>query len=255
LKVAIIGVIGILFVGGALALGGLYYAARKVHQKLQASTETTESAASSDASSGVTGKLQKPAYSDPSTDVAEARNTDSGSSSAIGEPCRYLTKEEVGAAIGAAMTRVEAQPDGCVYYAHGDPASMVTKHTGALLSSHGADAKEQQMLEKVTGAFFQQQQSSDQKLSAEAATGEVPVLSISFSSGNAEAEFRLNEKMMGRLGTGRQAVDGVGDQAFALADTSMTFRKGQTLVRLIYAECPCNTQAITPLARKLADQL
>lgn len=252
---AIIAVICIIFVGGALALGGLYYAAHKVHQKIQTLTESKGPAESADADSGILRKIQKPAYGASSSDATGAGDTDSGSSTAWAEPCRYLTKEEVGAAIGATMTRVEAKPDGCVYYAHGDPASMVTKHTGALLSSHGANAKEQQMLEKVAGDFFQQQQSSDKNLSAEAATGEVPVLSVSFSRGNAEAEMRLNEKLMGRIGEGPQQVEGVGDQAFALAETSMIFRKGQTLVRLIYAECPCNTQAIMPLARKLADQL
>jgi hypothetical protein len=243
LKVAILAAVAIIFVGGALAMGGIYYAAHQVHQKIEA--------ASTEAGSGLAGKLEGLAQGSSSSDASGA----GGASSALGNPCRYLTKEEVGTAIGAHMTRVENQSDGCVYYAQGDPASMVAKHTGALLGGRGASPKEQKMVEQMAGAFFQQQQSSDKDLSAEAAKGEVPALTISFSRGNAEAEMRLNEKMMGNLGSGPQPVEGVGDQAFSLAETSLTFRKGQTLVRLMYPECPCNTQSITPLARKLAAQL
>jgi hypothetical protein len=234
LKVTILALVAALFVGGALAMAGIYYAAHQVHQRFE-----TASAA---ANSGLRGTLAS------GVDDRDSRTT-------VVNPCRFLTKEEVGAAIGAHMTRVETQSDGCVYYAQGDPASMVTKHTGALLGGHGASPKEQQMVEQVAGAFFQQQQSSDKNLSAEAAKGEVPALTVSFSRGNADAEMRLNEKLMGGLGSGPQPVAGVGDQAFSLADTSMTFRKGQTLVRLMYPECPCNTQSITPLARRLAAQL
>jgi hypothetical protein len=32
-------------------------------------------------------------------------------------------------------------------------------------------------------------------------------------------------------------------------------RKGDTLIRIMYMTCPCNTEAVKPLARKLADAL
>jgi hypothetical protein len=251
LKVAIIVAGGLLLAGGAMALAGVYYAAHAVHQKIQQVTGSKGPAPAADA--GLMGKLEELTHgSSGSTSETKAAGDDS---SASGDPCRYLTKEEVGVAINATMTRVESKPDGCVYYAQGDAASMVTKHTGALLSSHGVSPKNQQALEKVAGAFFEQQQNSDKTLSSEAATGEVPVLAINFSRGNAEAEFRMNANLMGKIGEGPKSVDGVGNQAFQLAETTMIFRKGQTLVRLTYPECPCNTQSITPLARKLADRL
>jgi hypothetical protein len=247
-KIALVAAIAILFVGGALALGAVYYAAHRVHARIQAMA--SDPAAGTGAASGLAGKLEQLAQSSSTQDSSLAKSGDNS-----GNPCRYLTREDVGSAIGTPVTRVDMQADGCVYYAHGDPASMVTKHTGALLAGKGASPAAQQMAEKIAGAFFQQQQNSDKNLSAEAATGEVPVLTLSFSRGNAAAEMSLNEKMMRNLGSGPQPVEGVGDQAFSLAETSMTFRKGDTLVRLMYPECPCNTQSITPLARKLAARL
>ena len=58
------------------------------------------------------------------------------------------------------------------------------------------------MMQQITGAFFKQQESSDKDLSAQAATGEVPVLNVSFSSGNAELEMKMNRTAFNHIKQG-----------------------------------------------------
>ncbi len=106
----------------------------------------------------------------------------SGSSSSVnaggfkGDPCRFLSKAEVSQAVGITVIRTEAKDDGCSYIAKGDPADVTSKHMASMLGGLGADPKTQQTAQKLAGALFSQQEATDKSLSAEAATGEIPVL-------------------------------------------------------------------------------
>jgi hypothetical protein len=68
--------------------------------------------------------------------------------------------------------------------------------------------------------------------------------------------MHLNAKVLGGLGsTAQQPLDGIGDEAFAEADSMIMVRKGDKLIRIMYMSCPCSTDAVVPLARQLAANL
>jgi hypothetical protein len=122
------------------------------------------------------------------------------------------------------------------------------------------------MMQQITGAFFKQQEASDKSLSKEAATGEVLILAVSFSSGNAELEMKMNRMAFNHV-TGGGAdgkttdqkasgdLEGIGDDAYEMGGSGLIFRKGQTVVHMMFTECPCDANAIKPLAANIASQL
>jgi hypothetical protein len=81
----------------------------------------------------------------------------------------------------------------------------------------------------------------------------VPVLVFSVDDNGAEEQMRLNKGVLGRF-PGSQDLPGIGDEVFDASSAIMTIRKGNKLMRIIYT-CPCNTDAVKPLAQKLADGL
>jgi len=62
----------------------------------------------------------------------------------------------------------------------------------SMLGGLGADPKAQKQIQKLAGGFFAQQEATDKALSAEAKTGEIPVLALRYTTGNAEAEMKMN---------------------------------------------------------------
>ena len=122
------------------------------------------------------------------------------------------------------------------------------------------------MMQQITGAFFKQQESSDKDLSNEAKSGEVPILSVSFSSGNAEMEMKLNRMAFNSIKGGNAEgkttdqsasgdLDGIGDEAYEMGGTGIIVRKGQTVARFMFPYCPCDANAIKPLAASLANKM
>jgi hypothetical protein len=135
----------------------------------------------------------------------------------------------------------------------------------SMIGGMGADAKTQQMAQKFAGALFSQQQASDKSLAAQAAIGEVPVLGLSFTAGNAAMEMKMNRAAFQHIGggaTGANAANsatgdltGIGDEAYVAGGGMMLVRKGNTVVHFMYVSCPCNTDNIKPLARMVASRL
>lgn len=240
----VLAVVVLLCVGSALALAGLYYGAQVLRQKVH----------------------QVAAQELGGSSVFSGNDTGDGFK---GDPCRFLSKAEVSQAVGLAVIRADAKDDGCSYIAKGDPADVTAKHAAAMLGGLGADAQTQKTLQKFAGAIFAQQESSDKSLSAEAATGEVPVLVVSFTSGNAPMEMKLNRGTLGRVAnvspsggqkagaqnTGSGDLTGIGDEAFEAGGSMILVRKGNTVAHFMYISCPCNTSNIKPLAQMVASRL
>ena len=263
LKVGI-AALAIIFVGGIAALGAVYYAVHKVKEKVQAVTHQVQGETPSSASSGLASLVQKA--------TASADSKDDDSSGFKGDPCRFLSKEDVSRAVGIEIIRADAQDSGCNYIAKGDPADMVSKHMTSMVTSqaksNGSNPTPEQtkLMQQITGAFFKQQESSDKNLSKEAATGEVPILSVSFSSGNAEMEMKLNRMGFNSIKAGNAEgkttdqsasgdLDGIGDEAYEMGGTGIILRKGQTVARFMFPYCPCDANAIKPLAANLANKM
>ncbi len=262
LKVGI-ALVAVIAIGGVLALAAAVYAAHKVSEKAHAVTRQVLGGDSPPAAGGLASMLKS------------AAGSDDGDSQFKGDPCRFLSKEDVSRAVRVAVIRVQAQDAGCSYIAHGDPADMTSKHMTSMVGSQVAakgetiDPKTQQMMQQITGAFFKQQESSDKSLSAEAATGEVPILSVSFSSGNADLEMKMNRmafnhiKQGGMVPTDGKSTDevatgdlaGIGDDAYEMGGTGLMVRKGKVVAHFMFPYCPCSADAIKPLAAKVASQL
>jgi hypothetical protein len=240
----VLAVVVLLCVGSVLALAGLYYGAQMIKQKVHQVAE--KELGGSNVFSG-----------DDSGDGFK------------GDPCRFLSKAEVSQAVGLAVIRTDAKDDGCSYIAKGDPADVTAKHAAAMLGGMGADAQTQKTIQKFAGALFAQQEASDKSLSAEAATGEVPVLVVSFSSGNAPLTMKLSRGALagaagdapatnqkaGAQNTASGDLTGIGDEAYVAGGSMMLVRKGNTVARFMYISCPCNTGNIKPLAQMVASRL
>ncbi len=245
----------ILFVGGALAVGGIWYAAQKIKAKVH-EVKTQVMGGESPSSNGSLGGLLTGASSDESAQGFK------------GDPCRFLSKAEVSQAVGLTVIRTEAKDGGCSYIAKGDPADVTAKHLSSMLGGMGADAKTQQMAQKFAGGLFAQQESTDKSLHDEAATGEIPVLVLSFNSGNAAMEMKMNRAAFARLSDGSAEspnaspahtttgnLAGIGDEAYVAGGSMIMLRKGNTIARFTYISCPCNTDNIKPLAQVVASRL
>jgi hypothetical protein len=206
----------IVFVGGALAAGGIYYVAHRVSQKIH------------QVSDGILGS-----------------NSDSTS--------RLLSKEDVGRAVGVEIARTQPGDDSCSYMAKGDKADMLAKHATAMTAARGADKQTQETIQKVAGGMFKMFQ-SEQPASEQDNSGEVPVFSFSVDQNAAEEQMRLNAKVLGVIGD-QEGLPGIGDQAFVSADGIIMMRKGMNFVRIMFIACPCNTDAVKPLAKEIADAL
>jgi len=252
----VIAVVLLICVGSALALAGLYYAAQKVTQKAHAVAAQALGGSSSSTTGGLGGLLG-----------GSASSVNAGGFK--GDPCRFLSKAEVSQAVGITVIRTEAKDDGCSYIAKGDPADVTSKHMASMLGSMGADAQTQKTIQKMAGGLFAQQEATDKSLSAEAATGEIPVLVVGFTSGNAAMEMKMNRGAFEHIkggapfgaGNGSAAqtatgdLTGIGDEAYVAGGSMLMVRKGNTVARFMYISCPCNTDNIKPLAQKLASQL
>jgi hypothetical protein len=161
------------------------------------------------------------------------------------------------------VIRADASDGGCSYIAKGDPADVTSKHMASMIGGLGADAKTQKTIQKIAGGFFAQQEANDKSLSAEAATGEIPVLGVSFTSGNAQAEMKMNRGaftyVTGGAGTasssGSGDLDGIGDEAYLAGGSMIIFRKGNSVAHFTYISCPCNTDNIKPLAKLVASRM
>jgi hypothetical protein len=234
----------VLFVGGALAVGGLWYAAQKIRAKVHDVKSQVMRGETPSTSSGLGGLLGNSSASDESAGGFK------------GDPCRFLSKAEVSQAVGLTVIRTESKAGGCSYIAKGDPADVTAKHLSSMIGGMGADAKTQQMAQKFAGGLFSQQEATDKSLAAEAATGEIPVLGLSFTSGHAAMEMKANRAAFQHIGGGASGdLTGIGDEAYVAGGGMLMVRKGNTLARFMYISCPCNTDNIKPLAQMVASRL
>jgi len=235
--------LGVILVGGAAGAVGVYYVAHRVSQKIH-QTEDRILGSTSDSS----GDKSVPGGSPSGEDSAGTHSDNS-----MGDVCRFLSKEDVSKAIGVDIIRAQSKDNGCSYIAKGTQADVMAKHASAMTASRGADEKTQQLVQQFAGGMFKEFQ-SERPQSEWDKSGEVLVFNFSVDEHAAEAQMRLNAKVMGRIGE-TQDLPGIGDQAFVSGDSMMMVRKGNKLVRIMYVTCPCGTEAVKPLAKEIADAL
>jgi len=217
---------------GAMTIGGVYYVAHRVSQKVHQLANELPNIPES-----------------PSSNSATPSKIVSGSAP---DACRLLSEEDVGRAAGVEVVRTESTGDSCSYLAKGDAADMTSRHMSAMMASKGADTQQQKMIQGIAGGLFKSLE-KDRKSDIDS-NGNVPVLSFSLEKQAADGEMGLNRTVLAGM-PGGHIISGIGDEAFDAGDSMIIVRKGHTLIRIMYTTCPCNTDAVKPLARKLADAL
>ncbi|MEO6807164.1 MAG: zinc ribbon domain-containing protein [Edaphobacter sp.] len=228
LKILLI-VLGVLVVGALAVVGGLFYVGHKVVSKIE-------------------DKAAEAGFS-PS-DMKKSDHQFQG------DPCRFLSRRDVSEAIGVTITETKSSGDSCEYLAHGTAANMTSKHLAAMTGRRGADQATQDKFQKLAEGVFETQQKNAEATDPNG-TEDTTVLALSFDQNSAQTQMKQNSKVLGAFGAagGSSKLEGIGDEAFVAADGMMFVRKGDTLIRITYISCPCNTEQIKPLAKKLAAAL
>jgi hypothetical protein len=231
---------------GALAAGGVYYVVYRVKKKVhEVAAEIPGGGSIFNSDSNNSG----------SSGSGSGSGNGSGSNGGVsGDVCRFLSKDEVGRAIGVEIDATQSADVGCAYMAKGNSGDMTAKHMSAMIGAKGADAKAQQMVQGFAGGMIKAMQSDNHEATSDA-NGNVPVFTFSIDNNSAETQMQLNRKVLGGLGPSATDISGIGDEAFDIAGASMMFRKGDKMVRIMYSMCPCGLEQIKPLAKKLADRL
>lgn len=225
----VLGILAVLFVGALLVLGGVFYVGHRVVNKIK--------------STAAENGLSFPSDS----------NSESAAVAFHGDPCSLLSKDDVSAAIGIPIVATQSNSDGCSYLAQGTSSDMTAKHLSAMMGTKGADHQTEDTIHKLAGGLLGAQQ-GESKEQTQDANGSVPVVVFSIDTNSARTQMKLNSKILGGLGpsSGSGPISGIGDEAFDAAGGMMLVRKGEKLIRITYLMCPCTTEAIKPLARKLA---
>ena len=228
----VIAILAVLFVGAVVVMGALFYVGHRVVNKIKAeAAEKGLSMPSGESSAGAASAVSHTDY------------------------CALLSKDDVGAAIGVPIVATRNSDEGCEYLAHGTSSDMTARHMSAIMAAKGADSQTQDKIHQMAGSFFKSEQ-EEHKEAASDANGNVPVVVFSIDTSGAREQMKLNSKLLGVLGpSGSTPISGIGDEAFDSAGAMMFVRKGDKLIRITYTTCPCNTEAIKPLARKLAEAI
>jgi hypothetical protein len=245
----LVGFVLVVIAVGAMAAGGVYYVVYRVKQKVHEVARDVPGLGSNGSDGGsLMGSISK---------VASGNSSSSGSGSnggISGDPCHLLSKEEVATAIGVQIVATQSTDAGCSYLAQGNSADMTAKHMAAMMGAKGADAKTQNMIQGFAGGMAKAFQSEGHEETSDS-NGNVPVFTFGVDNKAAEAQMRLNAKVLGGLGPGQEGIQGIGDEAFDEAGAMMMVRKGDKLIRIMYSTCPCSVEAIKPLAKTLANRL
>jgi hypothetical protein len=254
-KIAIVAVV-IIFVGGAIAVAGVIYVAHKVSQKAQEykrevlGESPTPAATSAAAAAPATPSVV------PSGQPSDAQPAADKASGAAVDVCRLLSKEDVTRAIGVDIVDAASTDGGCSYFAKGKSVDMTAKHATAMVSAKAnIDKKTQGMLEQFASAVGNSRPETETS-DNDRPDGTTAVLVVQLDMNEAEEQMKLNAKVLG-IGAigGIEPIEGIGDEAFSKADSMMFVRKGDKLIRIMYMSCPCATDAVKPLAKKIADGL
>jgi hypothetical protein len=224
----VIAAVVIIFLGAGVAVAGMAYAAHRVSQRFHE----------------IAGDR---------IDSASPSGT-SAASHFSGDPCRLLSKQDVSAAIGVKIVGTQAADGTCNFYAKGDQAEMSAKHVTAMMAKNGADAQTQKMIQGISGGLFKTFQ--QEKPGSGDGSGTVMVFNYGIDDNAAAEQMKLNREAMKSVGGDAVTdLDGIGDEALVTGDSSIIARKGNKLIRIMYMTCPCNLDAVKPLAKKLADAL
>ena len=223
LKVLLIFLV-VIFIFGAAGIAGIWYVAHRVKQKV---------------------------HEIGLDDISATTNEHRGPALGGMNPCSLLPKEDVSQAIRMDVVRAEqaeGSDAGCEYSVMGNYVDLIAKHASLLHKAETNDAQ-RQMLESMAKSIGH---GSDSDQGAESKhPGEAPVFLFSVDNNSANAQMNLSRATFVHLGPGIVKIPGLGDDAFDIAGAMILARKGDKLIRIMYMMCPCTTDDVVPLARKI----
>jgi hypothetical protein len=227
LKALVVGVV-VLLILGAVAVAGVWYVAHRVKEKAH----------------------------EMGLDDLSNTNSNANRGPALGgrDACSLLAKEDVGQAAKMEVVRAEATQGkgaGCMYSVMGEMTDLVAKHA-ALLPKENMSEQQRQQVESFAKTIFQNANSQRGGAVTEPAhPGESPVLLFTDDNQGAKALMSLSRMTMGRMGPSLTNLPGIGDEAFDLAGVMIMARKGDQIMTMMYMACPCRTDDVVPLAKKI----
>jgi hypothetical protein len=215
----------VIFIFGAVGVAGIWYVAHRVKQGI---------------------------HDVGLDDISNASNATRRPALAGIDPCGLLSKADVGQA--AKMEVVRAEPaegsdPGCAYNVQAQISDLVVKH-GSLLHKEGTTEAQRQQFESMAKPLFQGM-NAEQNGAASKHPGEAPVFVFGVTNGGARAQISLMRMTFGRLEGGMVSIPGLGDDAIDIGGSMMLIRKDDKLVRIMYQMCPCSTDDVVPLAKKI----
>jgi zinc-ribbon domain len=215
----------VIFIFGAAGVAGVWYVAHRVNQKV---------------------------HEIGLDDLSTASNANRGPALGRIDPCSLLSKADVGQAAKVEVIRAEADPGsepGCVYNVQGDISDLVARHASLLHKEATTEAQRQQFESVAKGLF--QGMNTDESGSASKHPGEAPVFTFSVTNSGAKAQMNLSRMTFSRLGGGMVTIPDLGDDNLDIGGAMMLVRKGDKLIRVLYMMCPCATDDVVPLVKKL----
>lgn len=183
-------------------------------------------------------------------DISSTANVPRGPALTVTNPCSLLSKADVAQAVKMDVVRAEAPEGselGCEYSVMGDSVDLVAKHISLLHKDDTSDAQKQ-MMETFAKSIGQ---SNDSDTSNPRHPGEAPVFIFSVDNSGAAAQMTLSRATLGRMGPALTTLPGIGDDAFDIGNAMIMVRKGDRIVRIMYMMCPCTTDDVVPLAKKI----
>ena len=215
----------VIFLFGAVGVAGIWYVAHRVKQKV---------------------------HEIGLDDLSATANANRGPALGGIDPCSLLSKADVAQAAKMEVVRAEAEEGsepGCAYSVQGDMADLVAKHA-SLLRKAGTTEAQRQAFESFGKSVFHGPESG-QGNSNSKHPGESPVFTFSVNNQSALATMNLTRATLGRLGPGVVTVPNLGDDAIDAGGAMLIVRKGDKLIRIMYMMCPCTTDDVLPLAKKI----
>jgi zinc-ribbon domain len=173
------------------------------------------------------------------------------------DPCSLLSQADVSQAANVEVVRAEVtrgSEPGCSYNVQGDGSELAAKHA-ALLHKEAATDAERQQLEEFSKNFSRGMQQGLKNGSASRHPGEAPVFLFTVSNAAAKAQMNLTKMAFSHMAGGMTTINGLGDEAIDIGGAMMLVRKDDKIIRVMYMICPCTTDDVTPLVRKILDSL
>ncbi len=223
----LLGFVIVIFILGAVGVAGIWYVGHRLKQK-----------------------VHDMGLDNISAETSEHRGP------AIGgvNPCSLLSKADVAQAVKMDVVRAESPEGsdvGCEYSVMGNYVDLIAKHI-SLLHKEETNDSQRQMMETFAKTIGH---GNDSDQSAPRHPGESPVFMFSVDNNNAVAQMSLSRATLGRLGPGATAIPSLGDDAFDIGNAMMMVRKGDKVVHIIYMMCPCTTEDVVPLAKKIVSNM